>query len=198
MAIPPRIIQTQRNETIGARQRATWKRHHPDFEYLFFDDAACLRLMEQHFPSLVPTYHRLPLPVQKADFFRYAAIYQGGGIYADVDTVCLAPVSSYLDMEGSNLVAGVEMSPEDFRGNLQQYASDYCLPFQLVQWAFAAPPRHPVLGRLLQRIQFLVAQCSDAQLARYSTLLRFTLELTGPILFTQVVMELRRSVRVRA
>lgn len=190
MAIPRRIIQTQRDETVGARQRATWKDHHPDFDYLFFDDAACLRLMEQHFPSLLSTYRRLPLPVQKADLFRYAAIYHGGGIYADVDTVCLAPVPSYLDMDTSNLVAGVEMTPDDFQGTLAHYTSQYCSPFQIVQWAFAAPPRHPVLGRALQRIQFLVAECSDAQLARYSTTTRFTLELTGPILFTQVIMEM--------
>lgn len=190
MTIPKRIIQTHRSQDIGAAQRESWRTHHPDFDYQFFDDAACLRFMEKHFPTLLATYCKLPLPVQQADLFRYAAIYHGGGVYADVDTVCLAPLPSYVDMDASRLVVGLEMTPDDWPRGVAHYVQNYCSPMQVLQWVFAAPPRHPVLGRILERIRFLVGQCRPEQLARWSSASRFTLELTGPMLFTQVLLEL--------
>lgn len=189
MSIPKRIVQSHRAEEIGYDWRRTWMRHHPEFVYEFYDDAACENFLRDSMPGLLPTYLKLPLPVQKADLFRYAVIYHLGGIYADVDTICLAPVASYIDMDTSSLVAGIEMSVADGCFEMKEYVRLFCSPQQVLQWCFAAPPRHAVLGRTLRRIEFLVSSLTREQLERGSAASRFTLELTGPMLFTQVVMD---------
>lgn len=188
--IPRRIVQSHRSAEIGHAWRQTWIRHHPDFAYEFYDDAACENFLRGCMPGLLSTYLKLPLPVQKADLFRYAVIYHRGGIYADVDTICLAPLPSYIDMNTTRLIAGIEMSVEDWPFEMDKYVRLFCSPRQVLQWCFAAPPRHAALGRILQRIEFLVSGLTREQLERASTASRFTLELTGPMLFTQVLMEL--------
>jgi mannosyltransferase OCH1-like enzyme len=189
MPIPQRIVQTHRSEDIGRDQRASWAAHHPGWEIAFYDDAACRQFMAERLPAILPTYDKLPLPVQKADLFRYAAIYELGGVYCDVDTICHAPVGSYVDLDAGHMVIGLEMSPAEFPGPLQYYPHHYFVPFQLLQWTFAAPPRHPALALMIQRIHFYASQASAEQLRAWSVSENFTLGLTGPGLFTQVINE---------
>ncbi|MCJ0763295.1 glycosyltransferase family 32 protein [Variovorax terrae] len=195
MSIPRRIIQTHRNEDLGRAHRQSWIDQHPDYDYQFFDDARCHQFMAEHAPELLPTYDKLPLPVQKSDLFRYAAIHELGGIYTDVDTICCAPLHSYLDLDTDQLIAGMEMTPAHCAPGIQHYTTYYCSPFQVLQWTFAASPRHPALALVLQRIRFYVSQMSEAQLRDWSQALRFTLELTGPAVFTQVLNEFLTGTR---
>ncbi len=186
MPIPKRIIQTHKNADTHVEHRRTWIAHNPEFEYLFFDDAGCERFIGQHFPEFLPTYDKLPLKAQKADFFRYLAIYQLGGIYADVDTICMAPLAGYLDQE-TDLAVGIEMTSDLYKQSMAKYLQEYFAPRQFSQWTFAAAAGHPMLATLLQTIHQSVAQVSRQQLAELSGLSRFVLELTGPIAFTQAV-----------
>ena len=38
-----------------------------------------------------------PLGVMRADFWRYLILYKFGGVYADVDTICLEEISKWVD-----------------------------------------------------------------------------------------------------
>lgn len=196
MPIARRIIQTQCTEEIGRGHRDTWKAYHPDWAYHFYDDEACRQFIAERMPRILPTYDKLPLPVQKADLFRYAAVYELGGVYADVDTICCAPVDSYISMAEDQMVVGLEMSPAQFRGQIQKYQQQYCAPFQLLQWTFAAPQKHSALALMIQRIDFYASQASVAQLKAWSVSVNFTLALTGPMLFTQVITEFLAGSRV--
>lgn len=195
MPIPRRIIQTHRNASIEAALRQTWRDHHPDYEYLFFDDVQCRAFLAERMPSLLATYDLLPLAVQKADLFRYAVVFELGGTYADVDTICCAPLHSYLDLAGECLFAGIEMEAAQYPGGMAEYIRYYCPPFQLLQWTFSAPPRHPALAVLLERIRFLCSRLSADTLAEASRVTRFTLELTGPMHFTQVMTDFLAGTR---
>ncbi|MDO9404287.1 MAG: glycosyltransferase [Polaromonas sp.] len=195
MSIPRRIVQTHRSESIHPEWRQTWRDHHPGYEYLFFEDAQCRAFLAERLPMVLPTYDRLPLAVQKADLFRYAAIYELGGTYCDVDTLCCAPLESYIDLSQEQLVCGLEMTPAQYGGEPQQYAHQYCAPYQLLQWTFSASPRHPALAVLMDRIRYLVAGMTPELLARYSRVSRFTLELTGPMVFTHVLNEFLSGTR---
>lgn len=141
----------------------------------------------QFMPELLATYDKLVLPVQKADFFRYAVIYWYGGIYADVDTICHAPFSSYINMDEDQLVVGLEMTPSIYKHDILEYTANYCSPGQILQWVFAASPRHPALARLLAKIRFLVNLSTREEVIDYSRSGRYTLELTGPICFTHAL-----------
>lgn len=195
MSIARRIVQTHRDESLAQDSRASWLAQHPGFDYVFYDDTACRKLIAERFPSLLPTYDKLPLAVQKADLFRYAAIYDGGGVYADTDTRCCAPLASYLDLDTAQLAAGLEMAPASDSGDFSSYTRSYCLPHQLLQWTFAASQGHPALALMLRRIEFNVAHIPSEKLVAWSRSTRFTLELTGPMIFTQVCDEFLSGTR---
>ncbi len=188
MSIPKIIVQTHRDSSIGQLQKASWKRLNPRYEHRFYDDAASRNFIEKQFPNLLATYDKLSLPVQKADLFRYAVIFMEGGVYTDVDTICVAPIDSYVDMQAEHFVVGMEMTPAQYGRGIEAYVQNYCTPFQLLQWTFAASPHHPALASILRRIDFVVSQMSQEQLVQWSRTSRFTLELTGPMAFTQALV----------
>jgi len=187
MAIPKIIIQTNKSEEIDERLRDTWQFHHSHYEYLFFDDNACLGLIDEHYPDLSDTYRKLPLGAQKADLFRYISIYHYGGIYADTDTWCLVPIEDYLDMDSTNLNVGVEMTPQSYAHGIPKHVREYFYPVQYLQWVFAAPPKNPLLWTMVSIIKNNVDHFSSKLLKSYSKEMQFTLGLTGPYLFSQVI-----------
>ena len=187
MSIPKIIVQTHRSPDIGVTERESWKTQNPDFDYRFFDDDDSRAFLKAEMPRLLEVYDRLPKPVQKADLFRYAYIYFHGGVYSDVDTICVQPLTSYIDFSRQTLVVGIEMSPGNYKFGLTQYTHQYISPFQVLQWTFASSPRHHALGVMLDRIRFYVNTLSDEQLRQWSSADRFTLETTGPMMFSQVV-----------
>jgi hypothetical protein len=88
MTIPGRIIQTgkTRDLTPTAKASATnLKLLHPEWEYLFFDDAEVQRFISNEFPQHKTIFDSFPYKIQKFDFFRYLAIYRHGGFYFDLD-----------------------------------------------------------------------------------------------------------------
>ncbi len=187
--IPKVIVQTHRNQSVGAEYRKTWLDQNPGFEYRFFDDNAVRDFLVENMPRLVSVYDKLPHPVQRADLFRYAYVYQCGGVYSDVDTICEASLASYIDFNQDALVVGIEMSPGDYKFGLEQYTRQYTSPFQVLQWTFASSPKHPALATMLDRIRFYVNTLTVEQLQSWSRVDRFTLELTGPMMFSQVVFD---------
>ena len=194
MPIPARIVQTHRHESLAQASRDSWMAHHPDFEYCFYDDAASRNLIATHCPALLATYDRLPLPVQKADMCRYAAIYVHGGIYTDTDTRCCASFDSYASRKQDALVVGVEMSAGSY-SKMDDYIGAYPVPHQILQWTFAANPGHPALAIALKRIAWFVSLMTDAQLADWSRSMRFTIHLTAGINFTNVCNEFLSGTR---
>lgn len=189
MAIPKIIVQSHKDPSIYENYRRTWIEQHPSYDYRFMDDIACYHFIQNQMPKLLPTYEKLPLPVQKADLFRYAYIYYYSGIYADVDTICFHPTETYIDLSKKHLVVGIEMTPSTYHKKDSEYANEYASPFQILQWTFAASPRHPALAVLLDKIVYFTQQISSEQIEACSQNNRFTLELTGSILFTQVITD---------
>ncbi|KAL4933084.1 uncharacterized protein BDV17DRAFT_287441 [Aspergillus undulatus] len=67
----------------------TVKAHHPDWEYVLWDDESDEVLVKTHFPWFLDTYRSLPKEINRADMARNFYI-----MYADVDTEALRPVNS--------------------------------------------------------------------------------------------------------
>lgn len=88
------------------------------WEYRFYDDAACQAYVEARFPRHIGAYLAL-MPVERSDFFRYLVILGDGGVYADVDTICLRPFDDLIQ-PGDRMLAGIE---EDI-SNRPQAASE--------------------------------------------------------------------------
>ncbi len=134
----PRIIwQTYCTRELppqAASCQKSWTEHNPGWEYRFLDDDEIDGFVEEHAPrELSLLYHQLPLSVMKADVWRYLATYVHGGLYADIDTICMEPIDNW--MPGKT---GLIICPEN--------------RVHLCQWTFISTPKHPCLRQVLELI----------------------------------------------
>jgi hypothetical protein len=110
----------------------SWAHWNPELTCHYLDDQACEAFIRQWFDAdFIAMYTALPIGVMKADVWRVAVVYVHGGIYADLDTECRAPVSEWIGSE-HRLVAAVENESG-----------------ALANFTFAAVPRHPALLHVL-------------------------------------------------
>jgi mannosyltransferase OCH1-like enzyme len=90
MPIPKRIIQTGKSRELGLTARISstnLRLLHPDWEYIYFDDAAISSFIAQEFPHYQAVFEAFPRSIQRIDFFRYLAVYRMGGFYFDLDVI---------------------------------------------------------------------------------------------------------------
>jgi len=91
--VPPIIHQTWRDtNTIPINwQHASnsCRSLHSNYEYRLWTDKDARRLIEKEFPCLLATFDSYPYDIQRADVIRIIVLYVYGGIYLDLDIVCL-------------------------------------------------------------------------------------------------------------
>jgi hypothetical protein len=135
--IPNSIWQTYKTEFPPPQSCdliQSWVSTNPKLKWYYMDDAACDMFIRYHFSNeFYHMYTSLPLGVMRADVWRVAVVYAYGGIYADIDTVCLQPITQWISSDDS-LVVGVET----LTGSINNFV-------------FAAEPQHPALHRVLER-----------------------------------------------
>lgn len=99
----PRIIhQTWMDGNVPERFRASpasWKEHHPAWEYRLWTDEDLRAFVEREFPEVVPLYRSYPDDIQRIDAARYLILHRLGGLYSDLDIVCLHPFDAFLECE---------------------------------------------------------------------------------------------------
>jgi len=99
----PRIIhQTWKNRDVPQRfkeAQSSWRQIHPDWEYRFWTDEELEALVLERAPELVPVFVDYPDNIQRVDAARYVILREFGGLYADLDTICLKPLDDLLDAQ---------------------------------------------------------------------------------------------------
>jgi len=104
------------------------------------------------------TYMSLPAPIMQCDYFRYIVLYVLGGIYTDVDTALVRPLSRW---EGLNtdaqIIVGIEVIYDTKEEALKQWLGTQ---LQFIQWTFAVSPRHPTLRKIIDHIAFITTHLS--------------------------------------
>lgn len=179
--IPKIIHQTWKKSKLPEQFRAyqkTWIHHHPDWEYRFYDDAACRLVVQKSFPDLLPLYNGCAYPVQRADIFRYLVVASCGGIYADIDMECYKNMEPLL--AGRPCVFGVEtiLSPRQTRRLNHRHQE------RIANCIFAAKPGHPIFDQVMNEVALRLD-------GRYPV--GEIIETTGPGMLTDVVQKYRRQ-----
>eukprot|EP00475_Leptophrys_vorax_P010312 TRINITY_DN16939_c0_g1_i1.p1 TRINITY_DN16939_c0_g1~~TRINITY_DN16939_c0_g1_i1.p1 ORF type:complete len:454 (-),score=88.81 TRINITY_DN16939_c0_g1_i1:32-1393(-) len=109
--IPQVIHQTARTKTDRSqpfmkRSVESFKQLNGHYLHLFWSDEDIKAMLTYCYPQLESLFHALPIKVMKADYFRYLVVHKFGGIYADVDCVCLKPADQWLQMDSLPEVNG--------------------------------------------------------------------------------------------
>ena len=78
---------------------AAGARHTPTGSTTSGTDEDLAALVRERAPELVPLYEAYPEAIQRVDAARYVILREFGGVYADLDLVCLRPIDALLDAE---------------------------------------------------------------------------------------------------
>ena len=141
------------------------------YEHIFFSDKKSDDFMKTNFNDIYDVYHNLPLPIMKADLWRYCVIYHYGGIYADMDTIFIGDDLDSLFQKESDLILTTEY-PQDMT---------------LCQWVFAAPKGSPILKNVIDESVKRIKECKDF---KYEHMVH---TLTGPKVFTESIEDYLRK-----
>lgn len=138
--IPKIIWQTYKpayNELSSYMIEATetWKNNNPEYQYRYMSDMDAAKFVKENFDEeWFDIFVNVPLGVMRGDIWRYMVVYKYGGVYTDLDTLCLKPISSWMKDEYDMIIC-----PEN--------------DVHLCQWTFAATPGHPILKSVLDCIK---------------------------------------------
>ena len=165
MSIPKNIYQTHKSiNYINTKPKLvkaikSWVKHTKEFSYFFYNNQMCDDFIKNNFDENVyKAYSMLPMPVMKADLWRYCIIYKYGGIYSDTDTVC--KINPNIFINNSFLTIAPEKGTNFF-----------------CQWTFSAPANSPILKSIIDLSveRILNTPIKGEHIIHY---------LTGPGLFT--------------
>ena len=168
---------------------ASWTEKHPGFVHEVVTDQAAVYLIKYLYasvPEIIEAYNALPLPVLKADFFRYLILLARGGIYSDIDTTALRSAVEWIpeDVPRSTfgLVIGVEADPD--RADWKEW---YSRRIQFCQWTIQAKAGHPVLRDIVASITDDILQMKKKGTLNASKLEKAIVEFTGPAIWTDTI-----------
>jgi mannosyltransferase OCH1-like enzyme len=180
--IPKRIIQTSQYSSDINIVLNSFIRLNPTYEYIHYNDSAADKFVRETMPDYIyQTYISLPKPVMKADYFRYIVLLVKGGIYTDLDTVCLRPINTWIQEMTTNktgFIIGIEADASLW----DVWQGDYARQIQFVQWTMAAAPGHPILYQIIKRIADISPTMALENLNENQIL-----AWTGPALWTDVI-----------
>jgi FkbM family methyltransferase len=97
--IPYNLFQTFKTKDISPALQAfmdTWKEQNPEYTYKFYDDDMCDKFMKEFDVRTWKAYRQIIPSAFKADLWRYCVLYKYGGVYADIDTVCVGKIDEFL------------------------------------------------------------------------------------------------------
>jgi mannosyltransferase OCH1-like enzyme len=58
-----------------------------DSQHMYWDETTIVLLIQQHYPSWLPMFHKLPMTILKCDVARAFLLHYYGGCYADIDYI---------------------------------------------------------------------------------------------------------------
>ncbi|KAI4215294.1 MAG: hypothetical protein LQ351_002193 [Letrouitia transgressa] len=168
---------------------ASWTEKHPGFVHEVLTDQAAVYLMRHLYasvPDVLEAYNSLPVPVLKADFFRYLILLARGGIYTDIDTTALVSTTDWIPEEVPRstigLIVGIEADP-----NRTDWRDWYSRRIQFCQWTIQAKPGHPVLRDIVATITEDILRMKKKGILKNGKMDKSIVEFTGPAVWTDAI-----------
>mmetsp|Transcript_20118 Transcript_20118/g.38079 ORF Transcript_20118/g.38079 Transcript_20118/m.38079 type:complete len:528 (-) Transcript_20118:21-1604(-) len=119
----------------------SWKEHFPspEYEYMFWDNAALLECVKTEFPNFLEAFEKIRGSIEASDIGRYCILHQRGGIYADLDYEVLQNFYKILPRGTVSLLESPEVENE-------------ATQLQYQNALMASPPKHPLWQRVFDFI----------------------------------------------
>ncbi|KAJ5573974.1 CAZyme family GT32 [Penicillium hispanicum] len=168
---------------------ASWTELNPGFVHEVIPDDTQRDLIQYLYgsvPDVFEAYDSMPLPVLKADFFRYLVLLARGGIYSDIDTLALKPAGYWLpetlDRSKVGFIVGIEADP-----HRPDWHDWYSRRIQFCQWTIASKPGHPILRDMVAYVTEETLRMKKAGILQVGKMDKTIMEFTGPGAWTDAV-----------
>jgi hypothetical protein len=95
MTTPNLLFQTYKDKSkIPDEVYKTIQTYAPEYKHIVLDDNDANNFLIEYFvPSVLKTFNKLKLGAHKADLLRYCLLYIYGGVYMDISTELITPLS---------------------------------------------------------------------------------------------------------
>lgn len=141
----------------------SWRTLNPHYSWCLFDENDRRDFIAKHFGERISSvYCRIIPGAYKADLFRFSILYHFGGVFIDLDSICVTEIDNFLD-ENTELLSSIDRPHR---------------PYLLFNSFIAVIPRHPVMLDCVNRI---VANVDPGPVPLYE------LDVTGPGVFGRAV-----------
>jgi len=197
--IPKIIIQTWKDENIPDKYKScieSVKKFNSNYEYKFFTDRQIEEFLQKHYPEYLNIYKRLPVKIQRIDFFRYIAVYHYGGFYLDLDMTVTKSFDSLLRYK---CIFPIDQHIER-KCKMKRYRKfcDAKMDFLIGQYAFGAVKGDKFLKKLIDGI---IGNIEEYESYRDNgdrgiKFKRYVYDSTGPDYVTRVFMDNKNLVKI--
>ncbi len=188
-SIPKIIIQTWKNKDIPEKYHndiETVKKLNPDYTYIYFTDEDIENFLKNNYPEWYETYLKLPVKIQKIDFFRYIAVYHYGGFYFDLDITCNKCLDPLLNR---GCVFPIDQHIKDFNTYRFKEFSNKNISYLLGQYAFGAQAFHPFLKKIIETIHTNIDKYIEDEKNPEGNFYFYVYKSTGPDFVTSVYLD---------
>ncbi|KAJ3048324.1 membrane-bound alpha-1,6- mannosyltransferase Initiation-specific, partial [Quaeritorhiza haematococci] len=175
----------------------SFREKNPDYTQILWTDSDIEEVIRVYFPSIVDVWKKIPIQIVKADLFRYMIVYVFGGVYSDVDTMCLKPIDTWVKPPNDEWSGGVTSSSPtpppvtdiigvEFYDGRTDWHRWFARQLQFSQWTFACESESKLLKLVI-----------DSAVARLYTLQNtprekwtddLVMEIAGPGVWTDNVI----------
>uniref|UniRef100_A0A6C0BY42 Glycosyltransferase n=1 Tax=viral metagenome TaxID=1070528 RepID=A0A6C0BY42_9ZZZZ len=142
--IPKKIFQTWSTKNISPSFQQIvdlWKILNPEYEYCFYDNDDCEIFIKKNFDEQTYNAYCKIIPgAFKADLWRYCVLYKYGGVYVDIDTLCLSGIDKFLT-EDIEFMVPIDLNTNPGEGQ-----------HNLFNTFIASTPGNPILLNAIERI----------------------------------------------
>lgn len=190
--IPKIIIQTWKDNNIPNKYKNdinSIKNYNKDYKFLFFNDNDIDKFIKDNYPKYYISYNKLPVIIQKIDFFRYIAIYHYGGFYFDLD---ITGFKSFNDLLDYDCILPIDTHITylmcKYRRRYKKYCNDN-MKILLGQYAFGAKKNNKFIKLLIDTIHNNIDLYINIYNVYYkNNKLQYVYSTTGPDFVTNIYM----------
>ncbi|MDR2147027.1 MAG: glycosyltransferase [Tannerella sp.] len=157
---------TERLPKEFAQFAGSWKEHHPEWQYEFWDKKRMDTFVRTYYPKFAGIYFGYRFNAQRWHAIRYLILFKMGGVYVDFDTECLESMDKHI--EGKTFCFGLD--PEEHARMLHQ-------PFLISDAWIASESNHPFLKQIIERLADTTSAAADR--------INIVLETTGTLMLSK-------------
>lgn len=170
----------------------SWITKNQDFAYTLISNDGANAFARKHYadrPEILQAFLDLHFPILRSDLLRYMVLESEGGVYSDLDTNALKPVSEWVPEASKTKVHAIIGIEYDQLDGEPYIGMDERLQF--CQWTIAASRGHPIMRRAVQNVVEALHSAAEKQhisIAQLELTDNDVVKVSGPVIWTRAIM----------